>query len=110
MIRGNLLERRATLMERIAEIEQSLRAPMGCTADASDVATDLETRSRMVAEQDRCARQVGEIDTRLAALRSGAYGHCECGEPIGAARLRANPLAALCVECASERERKRYIA
>lgn len=101
----DLLERKQELWTRIQEIETLLRDPVGCTADVSDFATDVETRARMLAEQNRCAGQVGEIDRALAALKSADFGLCECGEPIGGARLRANPLASLCVECAAERER-----
>lgn len=101
----DLLDRKQALWERIREIEVALRDPVGCTADVSDFATDVETRARMLAEQTRCARQAEAVDEALAALKSSEYGLCECGEPIGAARLRANPLASLCVDCAAERER-----
>lgn len=104
-IEKELRERRSGLLQRIDEYESQLREAVGCTADASDVATDTETRTRLAAERDRCARQVGEVDRALAALKAGEFGYCECGEPIGAGRLRANPLARLCVECAEAKER-----
>lgn len=102
---NHLLERKQTLWSRVREIETALRDPVGCTADVSDFATDVETRARMLAEQTRCAHQIQAVDEALSALKSNEFGRCDCGELIGAARLRANPLASQCVECAAERER-----
>jgi DnaK suppressor protein len=39
-------------------------------------------------------------------IEEGEYGECKnCGEPIGVARLRARPVAELCIECKSEQEK-----
>ncbi len=45
------------------------------------------------------------IDETIARLDAGAYGRCaECGDEISAARLRALPFAARCLECQGARE------
>ena len=47
------------------------------------------------------------IEEALEKLREGTYGVCEeCGDEIGAGRLKAMPLAKLCVPCQSRLEKE----
>ena len=47
------------------------------------------------------------IDEALEKLREGTYGVCEeCGDEIGPERLKAMPLAKLCVPCQSRLEKE----
>lgn len=49
---------------------------------------------------------LSKIDAALAKIDQGEYGDCVmCGEAIGLARLRARPVAELCIECKSEQEK-----
>ena len=49
---------------------------------------------------------LSKIDAALAKIESGEYGECvSCGEAIGVARLKARPVAELCIECKSEQEK-----
>ncbi len=49
---------------------------------------------------------LAKIDAALAKIEEGTYGECtSCGELIGVARLRARPVAELCIECKSEQEK-----
>jgi DnaK suppressor protein len=49
---------------------------------------------------------LAKIDAALKKIESGEYGECKmCGEAIGVARLRARPVAELCIECKSEQEK-----
>ena len=49
---------------------------------------------------------LAKIDAALKKIESGEYGECKmCGEAIGLARLRARPVAELCIECKSEQEK-----
>lgn len=67
--------------------------------------------SRMDALQNQAmARATGarrqaeraRLEAALARIEAGEYGFCEdCGEPIAAGRLRLDPAALLCVDCAS---------
>lgn len=48
---------------------------------------------------------LAEIDGALARIRDGSYGTCrECGEPIAAARIEAQPAARCCLACQQESE------
>jgi len=47
-----------------------------------------------------------EINDALQRIEESTYGICEdAGEPIGKARLEANPWARCCLACASKREK-----
>ena len=47
------------------------------------------------------------IEEALEKLREGTYGVCEeCGDEIGPGRLKAMPLARLCVSCQSRLEKE----
>jgi len=49
---------------------------------------------------------LSKIDAALAKIEAGEYGDCVmCGEAIGLARLKARPVAELCIECKSEQEK-----
>lgn len=48
------------------------------------------------------------LDQAESRLRDGTYGRCtRCGAPIGAERLTALPATAVCIDCASQRSRRR---
>ncbi|MEM7413354.1 MAG: RNA polymerase-binding protein DksA [Myxococcota bacterium] len=49
---------------------------------------------------------LSKIDEALKKIEDGEYGECmSCGEAIGVARLKARPVAELCIECKSEQEK-----
>ncbi len=48
-----------------------------------------------------------KIDASLAKIEAGTFGRCiSCGEDIGLKRLRARPVADLCIDCKSEQEKR----
>ena len=48
------------------------------------------------------------IDEALDKIQDRTYGECEdCGDDIGAGRLKAMPLAKLCIPCQSQVEKER---
>lgn len=50
---------------------------------------------------------LAKIEAALRKIESGEYGECiVCGEQIGVARLRARPVAELCIDCKSEQEKQ----
>ena len=61
-------------------------------------ATDLERNFAMERELEN---KLNEILKTKEKIKSGTYGQCEnCSASIPAARLKARPIAALCVSCA----------
>ena len=73
-------------------------------------------RERLFAERDEILQQVQSsserakrrlllIDAALQRMNAGEYGECrDCGEIIAAGRLKADPCALFCLECASARQ------
>ena len=79
--------------------------------DPDDFPDEIDTASSEVNLQftgrlrEREQGLLGKIDAALRKIEEGIFGECtNCGEDIGAARLRARPVAELCIDCKSEQE------
>ena len=107
---------RRTLGERLAERARQLRAEIAAQLRTQDDPRLVGLRNRleetddwavadMMAEQDialvsRDLTELAEVEAALARMADGTYGECsECGQPIHASRLTANPTARRCVAC-----------
>ena len=80
--------------------------------DPDDFPDEMDTASSEVNLQftgrlrEREQGLLSKIDAALEKIEQGVYGECtSCGEEIGLARLRARPVAELCIECKSEQEK-----
>ncbi len=80
--------------------------------DPDDFPDEIDTASSEVNLQftgrlrEREQGLLGKIEQALAKIESGEYGECSsCGEDIGVKRLKARPVAELCIECKSEQEK-----
>ena len=80
--------------------------------DPDDFPDEMDTASSEVNLQftgrlrEREQGLLSKIDAALEKIELGDYGDCvSCGEEIGVARLRARPVAELCIECKSEQEK-----
>ena len=80
--------------------------------DPDDFPDEIDTASSEVNLQftgrlrEREQGLLTKIDQALAKIESGEYGECAtCGEEIGAKRLKARPVAELCIDCKSEQEK-----
>jgi DnaK suppressor protein len=72
--------------------------------DRSSVETDRNFTLRL---RDRERKLIKKIDEALDRLENGEFGECtECGEDIGIGRLKARPVATLCIECKEDQEQK----
>jgi DnaK suppressor protein len=106
---------RALLLERRDQLGETAKS----TADGAAVVELDQARmgrlSRMDAMQSqamsaeiqrRNERELKAITAALARMEDEEYGEClRCGEEITDARLRANPVATLCIDCAESRPR-----
>jgi len=64
--------------------------------------------SRLSGVQREFAEKLARIDRALQRVEEGTYGLClRRGEPIGRARLDAQPATELCIDCARELEAER---
>ncbi|HEX5858987.1 MAG TPA: TraR/DksA C4-type zinc finger protein [Microbacterium sp.] len=117
---GTRREFAALLRERRAAAERSLRrnaddgrdirtARSDGTADdehdpeGSTLAGEWSMLEALRADTER---ELVDIDAAIGRLDAGEYGRCEvCGRDIPLARLRARPVATMCVQCAEARRR-----
>lgn len=106
------------LQQRLLELREEIEAMLASSAEgAKPVALDqpIGRLSRMDALQQQHMVQAGRqnaqqrlqrIQAALALFGRDEYGYCRlCEEPIGFARLSAQPEAPLCLECQGARER-----
>ena len=75
--------------------------------DEGDRADTERTHEVSILLSVRDKEKLLAIEEGLEKLREGTYGVCEeCGDEIGAGRLKAMPLARLCVPCQSRLEKE----
>ncbi len=86
------------LAHRSGAITRDLRADHD--RDWIERATELENDEVLEGLDDITKDQIRQIRAALMRIRQGAYGRClECQQPIGAARLEAEPTAIRCLRC-----------
>ena len=80
--------------------------------DPDDFPDEMDTASSEVNLQftgrlrEREQGLLSKIESALDKIEEGIYGECtNCGEDIGVKRLKARPVAELCIECKSEQEK-----
>lgn len=106
-IKAELQKQRTELLDEADKtVEQDLNiqdAELADTVDRSSAETDRSFTLRL---RDRERKLLKKIDDALERLDEGKFGECnECGETIGLARLKARPVASLCIDCKEEQER-----
>ena len=103
-LRFRLQGRRAVLL---AELRAHVRAARsGAPAEPGGGEVLLaQLRELDLAEAQRDAGELESSGVALARMVSGEYGMCvDCANPIGHARLAANPHALRCLECEAAHE------
>ncbi len=75
------------------------------SSDPMDQASDQFDREILFRLRDRESKLMVKIKEALGRIESGTFGVCEeCGQQISLKRLRARPMATLCIECKHEQE------
>jgi DnaK suppressor protein len=78
--------------------------------DPTDRASLESDRNFELRIRDRERKLINKIREAMERIEAGEFGICEeCGEEIGAARLKARPVTTLCIECKTEQERQEKI-
>ena len=74
--------------------------------DEMDIASSEMTLQFAGRLREREQGLLAKIDAALRKIENGEYGECVmCGEQIAVARLRARPVAELCIDSKSEQEK-----
>lgn len=107
-IKRALLARKNELLERHSRIARKTRhrdEPL--PQDFAEQAVELENQELLEALDAEVAEELRQIQRALARIESGEYAYCtSCGDDIPQARLEALPTTHLCVDCATEAERR----
>jgi DnaK suppressor protein len=99
------LEQRESLQRWLEDRAAVLRAELG-----SDLKEDLNAEPELAAAK-RDADELRDIETALARLHEPDFGTCSrCSANIPYTRLKANPVARLCLGCQSQQERHANLA
>ncbi len=70
--------------------------------DAASSEMNLAFQGRL---RERERGLIGKIEQALKKIMDGVYGECEsCGEQISLQRIKARPVAELCIDCKGEQE------
>ncbi|MCH2169992.1 RNA polymerase-binding protein DksA [Myxococcota bacterium] len=105
---------RKILMEQREQLMGNAKRAMSgdIHVDPDDFPDEIDTASSEVNLQftgrlrEREQGLLTKIDEALNKIESGVYGECaNCGEDIGVKRLKARPVAELCIDCKSEQEK-----
>ncbi len=105
-LRHALEEERARLQEELARLDARAPEGIGYHDHMADDATDVMDQTTRAALRRHLEGRLREVESALRRMEEGTYGICQaCGRPIGVARLKALPFAALCLECQAKRER-----
>lgn len=86
----------------IAELGEEIRAPGQMTyGSQAAAASQVFEQQRDLALRDRARIELSRVEAALRSIDEGTYGTCtNCGNPIGAERLKAIPWAPTCIDCA----------
>ncbi|WP_449063234.1 TraR/DksA family transcriptional regulator [Planomonospora algeriensis] len=94
-IREELEEQLFRWNKRLAELE----------AAVNDDAVEVSEKAELLADLVSAERNAAVVRDALEGLAGLTYGRCDgCGSAIPFERLKARPLARLCVECQRRRE------
>lgn len=107
-IKKFLVNMRGKLIAEISKnlTPETLSAPTEI-GDVIDQAGDERDRELSLLLTDRNKEKLLAINEALEKLKEGSYGICEeCGEKIGAGRIKVIPLTKYCVNCQSRLEKE----
>jgi DnaK suppressor protein len=107
--RSLLLSEKSSILNKTTEFKNEQREEHEkCTDEAELASVDLSL-NLSIQQLERNRMTLVQIERALAKISEGTYGQCEdCSAPIGEGRLRARPLATLCIDCMEEAEETRH--
>ena len=104
VIKESLLLQKSEILNRDSEFKKSQESMSRFSDEADQTAQELQNNvSIHLHERER--KSLLLIEKTLSKFAEGTYGLCEsCGDHVGFQRLRARPLATLCIACMEENE------
>lgn len=91
--------------QRGGEISRADAAADARSLAQGDWAQNDAERDLAVTLEERELHELNQISAALKAIADGSFGSCvACGADVGAARLKANPVATRCIACQTKLE------
>jgi len=107
-----LLRQRSELLNNKSDVLKS-EAMIGASnrqGDEGDLAVSELNLSLSLRLQERQTQLLQKIDRALGKIEDGSFGLCEqCEEALSVNRLKARPVATLCISCKEEQESKEKV-
>jgi len=104
LIKKSLLIQKSEILNKHIEFKNMQTSSVKASDEADAVVQDLQDNINIqLHERDRLSLLL--IDKALSKFTVGTYGQCECcDELIDIRRLKARPLATLCISCMEDQE------
>ncbi len=100
-----LTRRLEELLMEAEKTKNTVKAAEESSSDPMDQASNQLERDFLLRLRDRESKLMVKIKEALERIEDGTFGECEeCGEEISLKRLRARPMATLCIHCKHEQE------
>lgn len=98
---------REKLLQEFSQTINQLQNTSVPESDIIDIASNELDHAIELRARDRGRKLINKIEQALKRIEKGDYGYCEeTGEPIGVKRLKARPIATLCIEAQEKHERR----
>ncbi len=100
-----LLQQRSELLNKAIIFKEESLTERVCHGDEGDIAASELSLSMHLRLQERHMQLLQKIDHSLSKIDSKRFGLCElCEEPMNLSRLKARPVASLCIACKEDQE------
>jgi len=104
LIKKSLLVQKSEILNKHQEFK-NLQTSSAKAADEVDAVVQNLQDNLNIQLHERDRHSLILIDKALSKFSAGTYGQCEsCDENIDLRRLKARPLATLCISCMEEQE------
>jgi len=104
-IRSRLIKRREQIFKQRNRTNTSWHKLKEPEVEFEETAAKEKMAEVFAQLDDREKKEIEQIDTALAKIRTGGFGMCEsCGKQIAESRIKAIPWTAFCIECAEKQE------
>jgi DnaK suppressor protein len=105
-----LLQQRSEILNKTDSFKGESFIESTGSGDEGDLAASELNLSLTLRLQERQAQLLQKVDRALAKIDGGSFGLCEqCEEDISVNRLKARPVATLCISCKDEQESKERV-
>jgi len=99
--KNELENRKKALLQQAAKtVSTGRKSEKAISGDFGDQALLESDRNLQLRIKDRERKLISKIDQALLKIEDGSFGKCiSCGCDIGDDRLKARPVASLCIDC-----------